>query len=231
MRALLREVSGSNHLSNHFTESITNVSSAEAMMQQPPPRRASAPSCDPKKLSDSICDCPSGAPVSGFGPEFRGCLGCGGEHLFRSCPMRKDPATIERFHKNCNIKFNRPQQDRRCRRKRSNSAPPCGPSPSEPPPGGPPAFGDATSPNPGSGRGAHRNQPAWMTQQHHSRTNDSPANPDPCKATSAAKEASTARPFCPLLPTPSQPQPCSPPHAHSRRQWPSPSPSKAWSLR
>jgi hypothetical protein len=45
----------------------------------------------------------------------------------------------------------------------------------------PPAFGEAISPNPGSGRGACHNQPAWMTQQHHSRINDSPANPDPAK--------------------------------------------------
>jgi hypothetical protein len=43
--------------------------------------------------------------------EFRGCLGCGGaDHIFRSCPRKDDPETKDRFHRNFNAKFDRPDR-------------------------------------------------------------------------------------------------------------------------
>jgi hypothetical protein len=177
MRAMFRELSSSGRASNHFTESSTNVSSAEATMQ-----RYSSDDLPSSSAVQTYYQHPSPAPsgpASDFAPDFRGCLGCGGaEHVFRSCPMKSDPATIERFHRNFNIKFNRPGRppERSSRRDRDSSY---GPSTTfQPPPGSPPAFGQAMIP--GAGRGAHRNQPAWLSHQHHSRTSPvPPVHPDP----------------------------------------------------
>ena len=192
MRALFRELSTSSRSSNHVTEVATHVSSAEATMQ-----RYSNDELPPSPAIQTNYQHPAPSPapsdrVSDYPPEFRGCLGCGGdEHVFRSCPMKADPDTIARFHRNFNIKFNRPDRPPPERTERHDT--PYGPSrPSphshQPPPGRPPAFGEAISP--GAGRGAHRNQPSWMTQQHHSRTSGpSTANQDSAHAPSPPKKA------------------------------------------
>ena len=180
MRKMFRELSATNNRSSsHFTDSSTNVSSAEATMQRYSPAEPSPSPAIQTNYQHPASSAPGG-PISDFPPDFRGCLGCGGaEHVFRSCPMKSDPATIERFHRNFNIKFNRPQQERPQRRES-----PYGPSRSQPPPSGStPAFSSA--PTPGVGRGAQRNQPAWMTQQLHSRT----GNPEPESTASPPKKA------------------------------------------
>jgi hypothetical protein len=109
MRTLIREVSVTNRSSNHVTEAATNISSAEATIQ----RYASDDPGPPSSAVQTNHQFPSstapGAPASDFPSDFRGCLGCGGDHVFRSCPMREDPATVDRFHKNFDIKFYRPQ--------------------------------------------------------------------------------------------------------------------------
>jgi hypothetical protein len=188
MRALIREVSGNNRSSNHITEATTHISSAEATIQ-----RYASDDPAPHAAIQTNHQFPSttapGGPVSDFPPDFRGCLGCGGDHVFRSCPMRKDPATVDRFHKNFNIKFNRPQQSGPRQPPSRDPPSPYGPSTSVPrPPGSPPSFGPEPTPNSGSGRGAHRHQPAWMTQQHHSRTNDTLANPDSASPNTSHKK-------------------------------------------
>jgi hypothetical protein len=112
MRASIREVSVANRSSNHMTEAAANVSSAEAAIQRcvsDDPAPSSAIQTNHQFPSSPV----PGAPVSDFPTKFRGCFGCGGDHVFRSCPMRKDPATIDRFHKNFNVKLNRPQRSGR----------------------------------------------------------------------------------------------------------------------
>ena len=191
MRDMLREMHPGNNRSNtHVLESSTNVSSAEATMQRYSPPEDSQPSPaihthhqTPGTTSDTA--------VSDFAPEFRGCLGCGiADHVFRSCPMRDDPATIKRFHWNYNIKFNRPQRDQ------SPYGPPRGSRLSfEPVTGSPPAFGTAST-NSGSGRGILRNQPAWMTQQQHIRTgDDASSNPVSAPQVSTPSPPKKARNF------------------------------------
>lgn len=163
MRLMLQELAPNNNRSNrsnsHCLESSANASSAKATMQRcSPPKPLPSPS-----IQTNYQDPAPGGPVSDFAPDFRGCLGCGGsDHVFRSCPMKSDPATKERFHCNYNVKFHRPQREPH---ERDSS---CGPSTC--PPGSPPAFNPTATP--GSGCGSHRNQPAWMTQQLHSRTDE-----------------------------------------------------------
>lgn len=169
-----RDTSTSGHASNHHLESSTHVSSAKATMQQYAPTAEFPPN---PAIQTNYATAP-GAAVSDFAPDFRGCLGCGGsEHVFRSCPMQHDPATIERFHRNFNIKFNRPEHNgsTRCRKPAASYGSPYS-NPDrrfhQPPPGRPPAFSHHSTP--GAGRGAHRNDTAWMTHQHNYRTNADP---------------------------------------------------------
>ena len=55
---------------------------------------------------------PPWCATADFPPDFRSCLGCdGAEHVFRYSPMQADPATVERCHRNYNIKSNRPRRD------------------------------------------------------------------------------------------------------------------------
>ena len=188
MRAMFRELSTSNRTSSHFTESSSNVSSAEATMQRYTPDE---PPATPAIQTNYQHPAPPSTSerVSDYPADFRGCLGCGGsEHVFRSCPMKNDPVTIDRFHRNFNIKFNRPDRPPPDRAPRhdtayssSRTSSPYGPSTSPssahtPPAGRPPAFSHNSST--GAGRGSQRNQPAWMSQQHHSRTSAaSPTGP------------------------------------------------------
>ena len=37
-----------------------------------------------------------------FPPDFRGCLGCGGNHVFRQCPQRSERVSVDRFPRNYN---------------------------------------------------------------------------------------------------------------------------------
>jgi hypothetical protein len=196
MRDMLRELSPHHRTSNHFLESSTNVSSAEATMERYAPENS-----HPNPFIQSNYQNPAIVPhetlVSDYAPDFRGCLGCGvADHVFRACPMKNDPVTITRFHRNFNIKFNRPQRDPSSQRStpRSSYGPARGPQLSfEPPSGNPPAFGQG--PSPGAGRGASRNTPAWMSQQQHLRTGDDssgnpgPPNPDPAPPGTNNKKA------------------------------------------
>jgi hypothetical protein len=89
---------------NYFDSSI-NVFYAESTMRgysdTPPPFDA--------QLHHQTFPAPSDStiPFRGeFPPDFRGCLGCGGpEQVFRSCPLKEDRETIDRFHRNFNAKF------------------------------------------------------------------------------------------------------------------------------
>jgi hypothetical protein len=147
----------SNRSNGHCLDASANASSAEETMQ-----RCQRPEPSPNQSIQTSYQNPApGGLVSDHASDFRGCLGCGSsDHVFRSwCPMKLDPTTEERFHRNFNAKFNRPQTEPR---ERDSS---CGPS--DRPPGLPPAFNSNATP--GSGRGTS-NQPAWMTRQNHSRT-------------------------------------------------------------
>jgi hypothetical protein len=171
MRLMLQEMAPhnnnrSNRSNSHHLDASANTSSAEETMQR---YQRPEPSSNQSIQTNYQNPAPGGL-VSDYASDFRGCLGCGGaDHVFRSCPMKSDPATKERFHRNFNIKFNRPQMDPRPAIRES----PYGPSTR--PPGPPPAFGQQTTP--GSGRGTS-NQPAWMTRQNHSRT-DGPSGSRP----------------------------------------------------
>jgi hypothetical protein len=190
MRAMLAEFHP--RPSNHFLESTAtvdasaHVSSAEETMQKHAPEYPSAGPAITTNYQHQPPP-PPGAAKGDFAPDFRGCLGCGGpEHIFKFCPMKNDPATIERFHRNFNFKFNRPQQEPRSRSSDPFSAylPPYSSTSQRQPPGGPPAFGP--NPTPGAGRGDTRNRPSWMTQQQysqqqHSRTQDTSLNSPPKK--------------------------------------------------
>jgi hypothetical protein len=120
MRDMMRELTNGhkNTSRSHVVEANAHVSSAEATMQRysnlpPSPIVDRQPS--PSTAIQTNHQIPSSpAPdelKSDFAPDFRGCLGCGGaDHVFRSCAMKSDPRTLDRFHKNYNIKFNRPQR-------------------------------------------------------------------------------------------------------------------------
>lgn len=180
MRAMFHKLSTSSHANSHFTEPSANVSSAEATMQRYTPEEPSPPSAIQMSYQHPAAPVPS-ERISDYPSDFRGCLGCGGaDHVFRSCPIKLDPNTIERFHRNFDIKFNRParpqpevapRHDTQYSSTRSPS--PCSPSSSpwsahQPPVGRPPVF--SQPPPTGAGLGADRNQPAWMSQQHLSHT-------------------------------------------------------------
>ena len=172
MRAMFQELSSNstrnnNRSNSHHLDSSSHVSSAEATMARYSPSETSPSPAIQTNYQHPASSAPDGPP-SDYPPDFRGCLGCGGaDHVFRSCPMRRDPATLERFHRNFNIKFNRPQREQPPRR----DSPYAGHAPR--PPGSPPAFDRSATPS--AGRGSDRNRPAWMTQQLHSRTDGPPA--------------------------------------------------------
>jgi hypothetical protein len=127
MRAKLRDLASSGQASTHFFESSVNAPAAKATMQRysdvPAPPSAHSPTTQTHHqiplpyFAPAPAPAPYFAPAADFPPEFRGCLGCGGpDHVFRSCPLKHDPPTKERFHRNFNAKFNRsPRQPERSR--------------------------------------------------------------------------------------------------------------------
>jgi hypothetical protein len=96
MRDMLRELSPHGRTSNHFLESSAHVSSAEATMEHCSPEDSHpSPAIQTNYQNPAIGA--QGAPVSDFAPKFRGCLGCSiPDHVFRSCPMKNDPAAVTR---------------------------------------------------------------------------------------------------------------------------------------
>jgi hypothetical protein len=172
MRDMLRDLAPSGYAlsrqnaSNHNTDVVTpsvNASAAEETMQRysNPNRQTSQTNHTGHAGGGNYDGCE-------FPPDFRGCLGCGGDHIFKQCPHRSERASVDRFHRNYNAR-------KALRNSRQHTSGPAysgdrspgnryGPSSFDVPPGNPPQHG--------AGRGADRNLPAWLSQQNHSRKSE-----------------------------------------------------------
>jgi hypothetical protein len=148
MRDMFRDIRQNPH---------THTSSAEWTMQQHSPLPTARPNPSPKSDSPAATsNVPAQAPACEFPAEFRGCLGCGGEHIFRVCPHKDNPVNKERFHRNFHARNGTTRPPPRDTPYPLSSTPPsAGPTPS---------HGGA-----GRGGGTTRNLPSWVTKNLHSR--------------------------------------------------------------
>jgi hypothetical protein len=176
MRDMLRDLaptgytSSCQNASNHTTDVVTstiNASATEETMQHyshpNPARRLTSQTNHTGHTGGGNYD------GCKFPPDFRVCLGCGGDHIFRQCPQWSKRASVDPFHRNYNAR-------KELRNSHQHTTGPSygahraqctryGPSHADVPPGNPPSSG--------TGRGAEQNLvPAWLTQQNHSRKSD-----------------------------------------------------------